>query len=282
MEKHILIDKGEVVKRFKDISKDAHKGVQGHALIVGGSYGKMGAVCLSAKACLKSGAGLVTAYIPKCGYTIVQEAIPEIMVLTDDYNEHLIAIDHKLSLQAIGLGMGMGQDLDTHQAMFNFLRKNVVPLVIDADGLNILSDNKNWMELLPKHTVLTPHQKELERLIGSWDSKLEMLEKVKDFAVEYDVIMVVKGAPTLIVSKNAVYENTTGNQALATAGSGDVLTGIITGLIAQHYHPIDAAILGVYLHGLTADLALPETGNHAFTASDIIQFLGKAFLIFEH
>ncbi|KGO89928.1 NAD(P)H-hydrate dehydratase [Flavobacterium suncheonense] len=281
MEKHILIDRSEAVKRFRPIAKDSHKGLQGHALIVGGSYGKMGSVCLSAKACLKSGAGLVTAYIPKCGYDVVQSVVPEAMVLTDDYNEHITSVNHKLSLQAIGFGMGMGQDLDTHQAMFHFLKMNSVPLVIDADGLNILSENKEWLEILPKQTILTPHVKELERLIGHWDSKLEMLENVKTFAAKYDVIVVVKGAPTLIVSKNVIYENTTGNQALATAGSGDVLTGIITGLSAQHYAPADAAILGVYVHGLTADLAVPETGHHAFIASDIIHYLGKAFLTLE-
>lgn len=281
MEKHVLIDRNEAVKRFRPIAKDSHKGTQGRGLIIGGSYGKIGSVCLSVKACLESGAGLVTAYIPKCGYQIVQTVVPEAMVLTDDYNEHITSIDHKLELQAVGLGIGMGEDLDTHQAMFHFLKRNTVPMVIDADGLNILSHNKEWLEMLPKQTILTPHFKELQRLIGSWDSKIEMLENVKSFAAKYDVIVVVKGSPTLIVSKNVIYENTTGNQALATGGSGDVLTGIITGLLAQQYSPIDAALLSVYLHGLTADLAVPEMGYNAFIASDIVNYLGKAFLTLE-
>lgn len=281
MEKHVLIDRSEALKRFRPIARDSHKGIQGRGLIIGGSYGKIGSVCLSVKACLKSGAGLVTAYIPKCGYQIVQTVVPEAMVVTDDYNEHITSIEHRLSLKAVGLGIGMGEDLDTNQAMFHFLKRNTVPMIIDADGLNILSHNKEWLEMLPKQTILTPHFKELERLIGSWESKLEMLENVKSFAAKYEIIVVVKGAPTLIVSKNVIYENTTGNQALATAGSGDVLTGIITGLLAQGYPPIDAAILSVYLHGLTADLAVPEIGHHAFIASDIIQYLGKAFLTLE-
>ncbi len=278
MKNHIQIDKTEIIKRFKPIDPLTHKGIQGHALIIGGSYGKMGSVCLSAKACLKSGAGLVTAYIPKCGYDIVQVSIPEVMVATDDYVEHIISINYDLQPNAIGIGMGMGQHPDTQHAFFNFIKMNQLPLVIDADGLNILSHNKDYFELLASGTILTPHLKELERLIGEWDSEEDKIGKVKDFSEKYNVIVVVKGAPTLIIDKETVYENTTGNQGLATAGSGDVLTGIITSLLAQNYNPIDAAVLGVYLHGLTADIAVPEIGYHAFIASDSIDHLGKAFL----
>lgn len=281
MENYILSDRFEVLKRFKPIPDDTHKGIQGHALIVGGSYGKIGSVCLSAKACLKSGAGLVTAYVPKCGYEIVQSVVPEVMVITDDYADHITTVNHKLKLQAIGIGMGIGQNPDTHQAMYHFFKMNVLPMVIDADGLNILSDNKEWLEMLPKKAILTPHLKELERLIGEWHSDSDMMEKVQSFSKAFDVVVVVKGAPTFIVYTDSVFENTTGNQALATAGSGDVLTGIITGLLAQSYNPLDAALLGVYLHGLTADLAVPEMGHHAFIASDIIAYLGKAFLSLE-
>lgn len=278
MKNRIKVNKAEILKRFKPIDPLAHKGIQGHVLIIGGSYGKIGAVCLSAKACLKSGVGLVTVYVPKCGYDIVQIALPEIMVITDDYQEHLVSMNFDLKPQAIGIGMGMGQHADTQHAFFNFLKMNHSPLAIDADGLNILSQNKEWLELLIPQTILTPHLKELERLIGEWVSTEEMIEKVKLFSSEYDVIVVVKGNPTLIVDKETIFENTTGNQALATAGSGDALTGIITGLLAQNYNAIDAAIQGVYLHGLTADLALPTTGYHSFIASDIIDNLGKAFL----
>lgn len=142
----------------------------------------------------------------------------------------------------------------------------------------MLSKNRSWLALLPSKTILTPHLKELERLIGTWDSEEDKFEKTITFSMHYDVIVVMKGAPTHIIAAETVYRNTTGNAALATAGSGDVLTGMICSLLAQSYEPIDAAILAVYLHGLTADIALPETGSQAFIASDIIENIGKAFL----
>jgi len=278
MENHCRIDKHEVTKRYKQIDKCAHKGTQGHALIIGGSYGKIGSVVLSSKACLKTGAGLVTAYIPKCGYEIVQTANPEVMVMTGKSGKGIKKIKIDFEPRAIGIGMGMGMSKSTQKALREFLRINRTKLVVDADALNILSKNNDWFSLLPAKTILTPHPKELERMIGQWNSEEEKLEKVKDFAFQYDAIIVVKGAPTLIVTHDFVYENTTGNQALATAGSGDVLTGIITSLVAQSYEPIDAAIIGVYLHGLTADIAYPEMGYQAFIASDIINTIGEAYL----
>lgn len=278
MSNHCQIDKHEIIKRYKPIDKHTHKGIQGHALIIGGSYGKIGSVVLASKACLKSGCGLVTAFIPKCGYEIVQISVPEVMVITDDFLEHITDVNFDLKLKAIGIGIGMGQHPDTQHAFFNFLKMNGLPLVIDADALNILSQNKEWLSILPKKTILTPHLKELERLIGNWDSEVEKFEKVKELSIKHNLIIVIKGAPTLIIDGATVYENTTGNQALATAGSGDVLTGIITSLVAQSYEPIDAAILGVYLHGLTADIALSEMSYESFIASDIIANLGEAYL----
>jgi hydroxyethylthiazole kinase-like uncharacterized protein yjeF len=278
----LKITKEEALKCYIPIAIDTHKGIQGHVLIIGGSYGKMGSVCLSSKAALKSGCGLVTAYIPKCGYTILQTVIPETMVLTDDANEFIEQIQYSFKADAIGIGMGLRNESQTQFAFHNFLKTNEAPLVVDADALNILSQNKDWIALLSKKTILTPHKKELERLIGTWQTESEKLVKVMAFSKKYNLIIVVKGAPTLLVDGDIVYENTTGNQALATAGSGDVLTGIITSLLAQGYEPIKAAILGVYLHGLTADIALPETGFHSFIASDIVNYLGKAFLSLEH
>lgn len=278
MSTHYPIDTNEIRMRFRPMDPYTHKGIQGHALIVGGSYGKMGSVILASKACIKSGCGLVTAFIPKCGYEIMQIGISEVMVVTDDYQEHLTFIKSDLKIQAIGIGMGMGQHSDTQQAFLNFLKTNTLPLVIDADGLNILSQNIEWLSLLPKKTILTPHLKELERLIGKWDSEVEQFEKVKELSMTYNLIIIIKGAPSLIVDGATVFENTTGNQALATAGSGDVLTGIITSLLAQSYNPIDAAILGVYLHGLTADIAAPIMSYQSFIASDIIETIGKSYL----
>jgi ADP-dependent NAD(P)H-hydrate dehydratase len=263
---------------YKPIPKTTHKGIQGHALLIGGSYGKIGSVCLSSKAALHSGCGLVTAYVPRCGYEIVQVAFLEAMVLTDTSAKFIENIQFNFCPNAIGIGMGIGQEQQTQIAFHSFLKTNKSPLIVDADALNILSQNKKWLTLLPKETIITPHKKELERLLGDWKTDTEKLDKIIKISIENQLVIVVKGAPTLIVYGENVYENTTGNQALATAGSGDVLTGIITSLVAQNYEPINAAILGVYLHGLTADIAAPKTGFESFIASDIINYLGKAFL----
>ena len=280
--KPIFIDKSEIIKRYKPINKYTHKGIQGHALLIGGSYGKIGSVCLSAKAALKTGCGLVTAFIPKCGYEIVQISVPEVMVLTDKEEEFISNINFQILPQAIGIGPGIGQEFSTQNAFQKFLKSNKIPLVIDADALNILSLHKSWLTLLQPKTVLTPHPKELERLIGKWNSDEEKMDKTIAFSLQYDLIVVMKGAPTYIIDGDTIYQNTTGNAALATAGSGDVLTGMITSLLAQSYEPLNAAIIGVYLHGLTADIALPETGYQSFIASTIIDTIGKTYLSLEN
>lgn len=275
------ITKTEILKIYKPIDNFAHKGTQGHAVIIGGSYGKMGSVCLASKASLLSGCGLVTGFIPKCGYTIMQTFLPEAMVITDTNEESISKIRISFTPDAIGIGVGMGQDRQTKRALYQFLKSNTSPLVVDADALNILSLNREWLLGLPKKTILTPHLKELERMIGKWETEEEKFEKTQAISQTLEVIIVMKGAPTYIFDGDKIYKNTTGNPALATAGSGDVLTGIITGLLAQKYSPADAAILAVYLHGLTADLALSETGHQSFIASTIIEYLGKAYLSIE-
>jgi ADP-dependent NAD(P)H-hydrate dehydratase len=275
------IDLTEVRKRYKAIPKDTHKGIQGHALLIGGSYGKIGSITLASRAALQTGCGLVTVFVPKCGYEIIQIANPEVMVLTDVNDKYLSNIQFQLEPNAIGIGPGLGQESATQKAFHEFLINATKPLVVDADALNILAQNPSWLALLPAESILTPHPKELERLIGKWQSHEEKVSKTKAFAQLYQIIVVLKGAPTQILFGHDFYENTTGNPALATAGSGDVLTGMITSLLAQSYAPIDAAILGVYLHGLTADIALPKTGYQSFIASTIINYLGKAFLFLE-
>jgi len=281
MKNPIHIHKKEILKRYKPIDEHTHKGIQGHALLIGGSYGKIGAMALSSKACLKTGCGLVTVFIPRCGYEIIQTANPEVMVLTDVQEKYISKIHFDFMPNAIGIGPGMGQELETQNALHEFLVNDKTPLVIDADALNILSQNTAWISLLPNKTILTPHPKELERLIGKWNSVMEKFEKTLAFSMLHHLIIVMKGAPTFIIDGEKIYENTTGNAALATAGTGDVLTGIITSLLAQSYEPIDAAILGVYLHGLTADIALSETGYQSFVASDVIANIGKAYLSLE-
>ncbi len=281
MKNPIHIHKKEILKHYKPIDTHTHKGIQGHALLIGGSYGKIGAMTLSSKACLKTGCGLVTVFIPRCGYEILQTANPEVMVLTDVQEKLISKIEFDFMPNAIGIGPGIGLELETQNALHEFLTNDKTPLVIDADALNILSQNAAWISLLPNKTILTPHPKELERLIGKWNSNVEKFEKTVAFSTLHHLIIVMKGAPTFIIDGETIYENSTGNAALATAGTGDVLTGMITSLLAQSYEPIDAAILGVYLHGLTADIAFPDTGYQSFIASDVIANIGKAFLSLE-
>ena len=275
------VTKDKISKIYRKVQSDTHKGTQGHVLIIGGSYGKMGAPLLSSRAALHSGCGLVTVFIPKIGYSILQTALPEAMVLTDKNEMHISNIDFSIEPKAIGIGMGMGQEPKTRRAFYKFLTANTIPLVIDADGLNILAYNPKYMLKLKPKTILTPHLGELERLIGKWNFEAEKFEKTAALSKSLDAVVVMKGAPTYIFSDGKCFENTTGNPALATAGSGDTLTGIITSFLAQGHSAEEAAILGVYIHGLTADLALPTNGTQSFVASTITEYLGKAFLKIE-
>ncbi|MGC1631812.1 MAG: NAD(P)H-hydrate dehydratase, partial [Gelidibacter sp.] len=273
-----LMGKNEMLPIYKPREKFSNKGTYGHGLLIGGSYGKVGAIILSGKAALAAGAGLVTTYIPKCGYTPLQSAFPEAMVITDANEEKLTSITFDFKPTAIGIGMGMGVDEKTHLAFQRFLATNTAHLVIDADGLNLLSSHKDDLKLLKPQTVLTPHPKELERLIGKWKNDFDKLKKVKAFSKNHDCILVIKGANTITVSGDKLYINSTGNPGLATGGTGDVLTGIITGLICQGYEPLSAALFGVYLHGKSADIAVEDYGYQSMTASHVIDYLGRAYL----
>jgi len=234
-------------------------------------------VVLASRAAMSAGAGLVTGYIPKCGYQVLQTAFPEAMVITDEGENIITDINYYIEATAIGIGMGLGMDPQTVGALETFLKSNTKPLVIDADAINILSKHKELLKLLPEQTVLTPHPGELKRLIGSWKDDFEKLEMVKDFSEKYNVIVVIKGAHTITVYKNQYHINSTGNPGLATAGSGDVLTGIITALIVQGYESLQAAIFGVYLHGKSADIAVEGVGYESLIASHFIENLGKAY-----
>lgn len=273
-----LIGKPEVLAMYKPRGKFSHKGSYGHVLIVGGSYGKIGAVVLASKGSLYAGCGLVTAYVPKCGYVPMQVGFPEAMVVTAKEEEEIGEIDFSVVPDVIGVGVGMGAGAATIKAFEAFLERNTAPLVIDADGLNILARHPELLAALPPKTVLTPHPKELERLIGNWEDDFDKLKKVKEFSQKYDCILVIKGAHTITIYEDKGYINTTGNPGMATAGSGDVLTGVICGLIAQGYAPLDAAIFGVFIHGRAADIAIGECGFQSLIASDILANLGKAYL----
>ncbi len=278
----IYIEKEDIKKLIKKVSTFTHKGIQGHALIIGGSRGKMGSVCLACKAALKSGAGLVTAFVPSEGVNIVQMVFPEAMVLEDKSPNYISNINLKMMPNSIGIGPGMNTQPETQVAFHNFLKDCNQPLVIDADAINILSQNKNWLQLIPRDSILTPHPKELKSLIGSWNDDFEKIEKAKSFSKIYNVTLVVKGHNTLIINGEQIFINSTGTSALATAGSGDVLTGIITGLKAQQYSSLHAVILGVYIHGLTANCTKDKIHPLSFIASDIIDNIGKAYQSIEN
>jgi len=269
--------KFDVLKVYKPREKFSHKGDFGHSLIIGGSFGKIGAVTLASKAALKIGSGLVTAYVPKCAYQILQTAIPEIMVEVDAENE-LQYFNSKIDPTAIGLGIGMGTHSKTVEGFKQFLKENKLPLVVDADAINIISKNKSLLKLIPEDSILTPHPKEFERLVGKWKDDYDKLKKLLQLSKKHKLIIVLKGAYTAIAHQGKIYFNTTGNPALATAGSGDVLTGILTGLIAQKYSSFNAALLGVYLHGKTAELAMKTRVYETFIATDSINFLSNAFI----
>ena len=274
-----IIGKHNILPLYKNRQKFSSKFTYGHALLIGGSYGKIGAVTLAAKAALVAGCGLVTANIPKCGYQILQTALPEAMVVTDNNESHITEISKEGNYQAIGVGCGMGLEDDTIAALKQFLKSNKVPMVLDADAINALANQSNILhDLIPEKAVLTPHKKELERLIGEWTNDFDMLEKVMAFSEKYDTIFIIKDAISIVVYHEKMYINSTGNPGLATAGSGDCLTGIITGLKAQGYDALVASILGCYLHGKSADIGVQSTGYQSFIASDIIKYLPKAYL----
>ena len=273
-----FVGKNDVLPFYLPRKLFSHKGTYGHALIIGGSFGKIGAVILAAEACLMSGSGLVTAFLPSCGVIPIQTALPEIMVITDGNDNTISGIVFDILPSAIGIGVGMGKEQLTQKAFAAFLKVNNAPLVIDADGLNILSEQPDLLQALPPRTILTPHPKELERLIGKWTDDFDKLQKAKAFSVQHNCILIIKGAYSVTIFENKGYINSTGNPGMATAGSGDVLTGIITGLIAQGYGPLKAAIFGVYLHGRAGDIAVQEFGYQSLTARRISHFLGAAYL----
>ncbi len=263
----------EEVRRFlKQRKKHSHKGTYGHAFLIAGSYGKIGAAILAAKASLRSGVGLLTTFVPKCGYEILQTSIPESMCLTDKNHLILTKLPDTEKYNAIGIGPGIGKDKLTVKLFENLLKNSMQPLVLDADAINIISLHKRLINYLPIHTILTPHIKEFDRLVGESRNTVERLEKQKEFSKKHRCIIVLKDAYTCISSiTGELFFNTSGNQGMATAGSGDVLTGIITGLLAQKYEPLYAAILAVYFHGKAADKALDNKCYHSLIASDIIE-----------
>jgi len=266
--------------KIKNREKFSHKGIYGHALIYAGSYGKTGALVLASKSCLRTGVGLLSGYIPKTSYNIYQTAVSEAMCYT--FNDETASFQTPdLSVyNAIGVGPGIGKDRLSLAVFTDIIQKNMKKstMVIDADAINLLSENKYLLKELPENSILTPHPGEFKRLVKDYKNDTEKLEKLQKFASKHKLVIVLKGANTVVATPDGrLYFNTTGNAGMATAGSGDVLTGIILSLLAQKYNPLQAAVFGVYIHGLAGDFAANELGQDGLIASDIIDNLPKAF-----
>jgi NAD(P)H-hydrate epimerase len=256
----------------------SHKGSQGHALLIAGSYGMMGAAILSARSCLRTGTGLLTTHVPKAGYPVIQIAVPESIYSIDHDELHFTSVLSFDKFSAVGAGPGLGTDALTVTAIENILKNCKKPLVLDADALNIIAETTNFTQLLPENTILTPHPGEFDRLAGKSDSGYLRNQRQIEFSIKNRVIVVLKGAYTSVTLPDGkCYFNSTGNPGMATAGAGDVLTGIILSLLAQGYTPPDAAILGVFTHGFAGDIAASGISGQNLIASDITDNIGNAF-----
>lgn len=275
-------DEKEIKALLKPRGRHAHKGNFGRALLIAGSRGMAGASVLAARAALRSGVGLLTVHVPVCNNVIVQSSVPEAMTSIDS-NECCFSDDIDVSkYNAVAVGPGLGQGKESEAALLCLIGNCTAPMVVDADALNILSRNKEWLYRLPAGSVLTPHPGEFERLFGKATSRYQAIESVRAVARDCGIVIVLKGAYTTIIAPDGnIYFNSTGNPGMATGGSGDVLTGIILALLAQGYEGVDAARMAVYMHGLAGDLAVSELGETALVAGDIVNYLPKAWLSFE-
>ncbi len=247
-------------------------------MLIGGSYGKIGAIALSTKAALRSGAGLVFSQAPECGYEILQTSNPEAMFIPNG-KKHMERITIDDDQVVIGIGPGLGQSPETAKALLSFLEEYNKPLVLDADALNILAQKEEHLHLLAPGSIITPHPREFERLFGPAKDSMFQVEIGRAKAMKYNICIVLKGHHTaVLLPSGECWYNTSGNAGMASGGSGDVLTGILSALLAQGYTPAQAAQLGIYLHGLAGDLAAAVLGQEALIAGDIPEYLGKAFL----
>lgn len=272
-----LLERCHLEGWFPPRALHSHKGSYGHALLVAGSCGKMGAAVLASKGCLRAGAGLLTAVVPDCGYEVLQGTVPEAMCHCGEGIDHLSALPPLATFSAAGAGPGLGTHPET-AAVVRELAGAGVPLVLDADALNILSADTQWAERLPAGTILTPHPGEFRRLAGDHAGSWQRLTRQRELSQQHRLVIVLKGARTVITLPDGrVFFNPTGNPGMATAGSGDLLTGIILGLLAQGLEPSRAARAGVFLHGLAGDKAAARLSEPALLASDIGESLGEAF-----
>ncbi|RPH33238.1 MAG: NAD(P)H-hydrate dehydratase [Bacteroidales bacterium] len=272
------LDISSVSSIIRSRNNFSHKGDYGHCLIIAGSKGMMGASVLASTACIKTGSGLVTAHVPKIGGSIFQQSIPEIMVEEDNDDLCFTAVNSIAKYAAIAIGPGLGKAPATIDGFTRLIKNVKHPIIIDADALNIIAENQNLFDSIPAMSILTPHPREFDRLFGESESGYQRLLRAIEKAAQHNMVIVLKGAHTQIVCPDgSVFFNSTGNPGMATGGSGDVLTGIITSLLGQGYDSVSSSILGVYLHGLAGDLAAQKRGMESLTASDIIRHIGDAF-----
>ena len=266
-----ITETADIQNIFKPRKPFTNKGSFGHALIIAGNTGKMGAAIMATHACIRAGAGLTTLNVPEDFLNTVHTSLPEAMCQIRKKG-----IDFE-KINAVGIGPGLGKEKDAEGLVFETLNLFNEAKVIDADALNILSIHKDWWNKIQENAVLTPHPKEFERLFGEAENDFNRIDCALEQSKQNKFIIVLKGRYTLIVKDGEGWFNTTGNAGLAKGGSGDILTGIITALLAQKYTPVQAAILGVYLHGTAADIALETQSLESMMATDVIEYLGEAF-----
>ncbi len=278
-----LLEEGDVRRRMRQRPDFAHKGSMGQALIIAGSYGMAGAAVLATRACLRAGVGKVVAHTPRANYNIMQTAVPEAVMQMDREESYFSDSVNCDDFDAVGIGPGLGTSENTAIALIGQIRRAQCPIVADADALNILANHQAWLQQLPQGIIMTPHPKELDRLAGSASgSDYERLLKAQQLAERLHGYIVLKGHYTALCTPDGrTFFNSTGNSGMATAGSGDVLTGVLTALLARGYERLDACIVGMYLHGLAGDLAAKAVGKESLVASDIVRYLPQAFLRME-
>lgn len=274
-----FITQTDCQKLYNPRQQFGHKGTYGHALVVAGSKGKIGAAVLATRACLRAGAGLVSVHIPACGYEILQSIAPEAMTLLNTGADFLEGETPELTnYQSIGIGCGIGTETETAIFLGELLQNGQRPMVIDADALNVLATRPEWHGRIPAQSILTPHPKEFSRWVGRWNNDTQKLQLLTDLSKKLQCHIVLKGAYTAIAHPSGrITFNSTGNAGMATGGSGDTLTGILTALLAQGYTPEAASILGVWLHGFAGDCAAAHYGQESLIASDLAEFLGEGF-----
>ena len=273
-----LIDEELIKSIYRSRNRFTHKGNFGHAALVVGSTGMMGAATLCAQACMRSGVGKLTCYIPKSGYEIMQISVPEAMSRISGFKDYIENAEGLSLFESVAIGPGLGLYESNSGLLRNVFLQCQKPIVIDADALNILSSNLIFLRDIPPYSIITPHKKEFERLFGKSENDFEQIKLAQQKAKELKVIIILKGHHSFIATPGGKgFFNNTGNAGMATGGSGDVLTGLLTGLLAQGYSPVETAILGVCLHGLAGDYAAEKFSQEAMTASDIVESMGDAY-----